>query len=88
MTPLITFNSTILVFWMTFFIPKAIEHDNKALLWGSSAVMLVAEIWLCLVWAEREFPFNLLAAFAIFGMGLMGGRVMHLYYQKLRKEDE
>ena len=88
MTPLLTFNSTVFVFWVTFFIPKAMEHDNKLLLWGSTVVMLVAEIWLGLLWSAREYPFNLLVAFATIGIGLIGGRVMHLFYQKLRKEDE
>ena len=87
MTPLMIFNSTVLVLWMTMIIPDAIKNENKKLLWISSGIMLVAEIVMCLIWAQREFPFNLLAAFAIFVMALMGGRVMHFFYQKLNKEE-
>lgn len=87
MNPLLMFNSTILVLWVTYLIPYAIRNDNKLLLWGSSVFMLVAEILLCLKWADREYPFNLMAAFAIFLFALMGGRVMHLFYQKYIKED-
>ncbi len=86
MSPLIMFNSTILVFWVTYFLPLFMRNENKLLLWGSCVFMLGMEIWLCLNWAEREFPFNLLAAFAIFLIGLMGGRVMHLFYLKYYKE--
>lgn len=86
MTPLNIFNSTFLVFWVTFLLPKTIESGNKPLLWGSSAVVLVIEIMLCLKWANREFPFNLLTAGAIFLIAWMGGRVMYLLYQKLNKE--
>ncbi len=89
MDPLTIFNSTFLVFWITFIFPKTLEAGNKYAIWGSSILILVIEVLMCLKWANREFPFNLLAAGAIFLIALMGGRVMHLLYQKLNvyKED-
>ncbi|MFN3237277.1 MAG: hypothetical protein ACE37D_09465 [Pseudomonadales bacterium] len=87
MTPLLMFNSTILVLWVTLFIPDALKNGNHRAVWISTAVILALEIWLCLEWAEREFPTNLIAAFAITILALMTGRVAHLINQKMDKEE-
>ena len=87
MTPLLLFNSTVLVLWVTVFIPDALKNGKTGTVWISAGVMLILEIWLCLNWAERDYPHNLYAAFAIVLIALMTGRVAHLINQKLNKED-
>ena len=89
MTPLTMFNSTVLVFWVTYFIPQAMRNKNRMMLWLSSAFILAAEIVLCLTWSLLPFPMNLFAAFGSFLLALLMGRVAYLFYQKyVYSEDE
>jgi hypothetical protein len=82
MTPLLIFNSTILVLWFVMVVPHALKTDNKKLLWISGTIILTAEILLCLAWANRDFPINLLVAFANFSLAMISGRIMHEVYQR------
>lgn len=86
MSPVNLFNSTVLVLWATWTIPYALKHDKKWIIWLSSIVMLPIEIALCLKWANRAFPFDLLAAFAIFLFALVGGHVAHHFYNKFSED--
>lgn len=76
------FNASVLVFWSVLLVPYALKEKRYRLLGSTGAVMLIAEIFISMHFAHREFPFNFFAGVASFLFGLIVGYVIYFIERK------